>query len=133
VALGHAAVEGLDQGQAAEGQPQIREPALSGQGREEVVHRSREAFLGQVGEEPFRVAAEGLDALVLALREVEHVHVELTTSRNEDRHLLVECSGFGVAFPPDVLQDVQVAAHQIFRTFISCPPPPRAVLGVRLH
>ena len=111
--------------------------------------------------------------------EVEHVHVELPASREEDRHLLahervgqvgkgeraldrvvvgqgdevhapptrlfVERHGFGVAFPPDVLEhgqvrgarvprvDVQVAAHQIVRTFISHPLPLRAVLEVRLH
>ncbi len=50
-----------------------------------MVHRRREAFLGQMGEERFRVAAERLDAQVLALGEAEHVHVELPAPRKEDR------------------------------------------------
>ena len=85
VALRHRPVQGLDEGQPPEGQPQVGELAGAGERGEEVVDGGGQALLGQEREEGLEVGPPGLEALVLPLVQAEHVDVELSPALEERR------------------------------------------------
>jgi len=125
VALRHRPVQGLNEGEPAEGLAQVGELPRAGERGEEVVDRGRQALLGQEREERVEVAPPGLEGLVLPLVEAEHVDVELPPPVEKDRHFLAH-EGIGQVGDREGSLDRVVVGegHEVH------PPPPGPVVDV---